>query len=293
MPIGVLWRPGSRTPEAQMHTLIIAEKDAQIGGLLRDPASRIELPPPMSRLGYRLAAWDQGSAEAAMVVDPPGALGAVALQSASRVHRAIYSFAEYCLANDRLADEVRMQILFLFHRSHRRHVRSLVKAIRLLNNDARWRDLPDRHRRALNARRIVLMSCESGIEMNPADAQRYRSFANQFHDLRIASAVAFRLERKPPPSQPPSFWEPFIYTFSTGDFVHGGTVLHPNRVSFVHSTHQAVQGRGDDEHVGTIPGQQHVTTPAAGKVHKYEGANYAGSLDVPAGGTWNAVDDAF
>jgi hypothetical protein len=276
-----------------MHTLIIAEREPGIGRMLRDPASRITLPPPMDRLGYRLAAWDNGSAEADMVVDPPGALGAVALQSAARVARAIYDFAELCIANDQLVDEVRIQVLFIFHRSHRRHARALVKAIRLLNNDPRWRKLPDRYRRALNARRIVLMSCESGIEMNPADAQRYTSFAHQFHDLRIASAVTFRLEKKPPPSRPAEFWDPFIYTLSTGNFVQGGTRLHPNKVSFAGFTNQAVQGSGDDEHVDTLPGQTYVESDSAGQVHKYEGANYAGSLDVPAGSSWDAVSDAF
>ncbi len=276
-----------------MHTLIVAEKDPGIGRMLRDPASQITIPPPIPPLGYVLAAWDAGSSEAQMVTDPAGVLGAVAIQSASRMQRAIVAFADRCLATDTQNDEVRIQVFFLFHRSHRRHVRALVKAIRMLGQDANWRALPDRHGRALNARRIALMSCESGIEMNPADVQRYRSFARQFHDLRIASAVAFRLEQKPPPSRPPTFWLPFIYTFSTGSFIEGGTVLHPNRVSFVRFSNQSVQGQGDDEHVDTIPGQTYTQTPSAGRIHKYEGANYVGSLEVPAGASHDLVRDDF
>lgn len=276
-----------------MHTLVIIERSADMVDL-RDPGTKLVLPPFMGHPGYKLQVWGEGFADAAMVAGGPGGqLGAVALASASRTHRRIFEFAEHCLNEDRLVDVVKIQILFMFHRSHRRNVRALVKAIRLLNNDVRWRKLPDVHRRALRSCRIVLMSCESGIEMNPADAVHYRSFANQFHDLRIAGAVTFRLEQKPPPAHPPQFWEPFIYTFSTGDFVHGGTRLHPNRVSFVSFTNTAVQGHGDDEHVDTIPGQTSTETPAAGKVHKYEGANYVGSLDVPAGAEYNAASDAF
>jgi len=276
-----------------MHTLVIIERSSDMVDL-RDPGTKLVLPPFMGNPGYRLDIWGEGFAEAAMVAGGNGGLlGAVALASASRTHRRILEFAEQCLDEDRLVDVVKIQILFMFHRSHRRNVRAIVKAIRLLNNDARWRRLPDTYRRALRASRIVLMSCESGIEMNPADAMRYRSFANQFHDLRIASAVTFRLEQKPPPANPPQFWEPFIYTFSTGDFVHGGTRLHPNRVSFVSFTNTGVLGQGDDEHVDTLPGQTSTETPAAGKVHKYEGANYVGSLDVPAGTEYNAASDSF
>lgn len=276
-----------------MHTLVIAEKDDALRRMLRDPASRITLPAPIVPIGYTLAAWDAGSSEAEMVADQPGTLGAVAIGSASRTQRAILSFARHCLSTDRFSDVVQIQILFLFHRSHRRHVRSLIKAIRMLGKDANWRSLPDKHQRALDAHRIVLLSCESGIEMNPADAGRYVSFARQFHDLRIASAVSFRLEKKPPPSRPPEFWLPFIYTFSTGSFIEGGTRLHPNMVSFVKFTNQSVQGTGDHEHVDTIPGQRYTETPAAGRIHKYEGANYVGSLDVPAGSTYDIVRDDF
>jgi hypothetical protein len=247
----------------------------------------------MARLGYSLAAWDAGSSEAEMVADQPGALGAVAIGSASRTQRAILAFARHCLATDRFSDVVRIQILFLFHRSHRRHARSLVKAIRMLGKDANWRALPDRHGRALDAHRIVLLSCESAIETNPADAARYVSFTHQFHDLRISSAVTFRLEKKPPPSRPPQFWLPFIYTVSTGSFIEGGTRLHPNAVSFVRFTNQSVQGTGDDEHVDTIPGRTYTETPAAGRIHKYEGANYVGSQEVPAGSSYDIVRTDF
>lgn len=271
-----------------MHTLIIAENSDDVAAM-----PRITLPKGIDPLRYVLQVWGGGSPNAAMVTGSDGNLGAVALASADRTKRRIFEFAEHCLSTDLLNDEVRIQILFLFHRSHRKNVRALVKAIRMLGADANWRKLPDKHHRALNARRIVLLSCESGIEANPADAVAYPSFMRQFHDLRVASAVAFRLERKPPPSRPPEFWDPFIYTFSTGDFLHGGTMIHPNLVSFIRFSNTAVLGSGDHERVDDGPGAANTTTPAAGKIHKYEGANYVGSIDVPAGTTYDIVSDNF
>lgn len=276
-----------------MHTLILAEHEASIRRMLRDPASQIRLPQGIDRTRYVLQIWDEGSPEADMVAGPNSKLGTVALASADRTKRRIYEFADHCLATDRLTDVVTIQVLFLFHRSHRKNVRALVKAIRLLDGDDRWRKLPEQHLRALRAARIVLLSCESGIEMNPADVAAYPSFFRQSHDLRIASAVTFRLEQKPPPARPPAFWAPFIYTFTIGSFIEGGTVLHPNQVSFVHFTNQSVQGQGDDEHVDTIPGQNYVQSVSAGRIHKYEGANYVGSLDVPAGTSVDMVNPAF
>jgi hypothetical protein len=276
-----------------MHTLIIAENEAQIGGMLRDPGTRITLPQGVDPLRYVLHVWDGGSPEATLAAGPDSALGAVAVASADRTKRRILEFAEHCLDSDRLNDEVRVQLIFLFHRSHRKVVRTLVKAIRMLDADHRWRKLPDTYLRALNTRRVVLLSCESGIEMNAQD-RRYSSFVRQSHDLRVSSAVTFRLEQKPPPSRPPQYWDPFIYTFSTGDFLTGGTRLHPNRVSFVRCPNNQLQGQGDAAHMGSIPGTDgNAEEPAAGTIHKYQGANYVGSLDVPAGTEYDIVQDSF
>jgi hypothetical protein len=265
-----------------MNTLIIAEREAGIHGMLGDPRSPIEIPQPLPPVKYTLQTWDEVEPEAQAVAGPQSSVGTAATDSADRTKRRIIEFGAYCLANGIRFDVVNMQIVFIFHRSHRKVARTIIKAIRLLNGDAAWRALPNRYGRALRVKRVALLSCESGIEMNPAD-RVYTTFVHQSHDLRIASAAAFRLEKKPPPSVPPEYWDPFIYTFTTGDFLTGGTKLHPNRVSFVRCPNNQLEGQGADAHMGTKPGQPDIEQPSGGTIHKYEGANYVEGRDVPAG----------
>jgi hypothetical protein len=148
---------------------------------------------------------------------------------------------------------------------------------------------------ALRVQRVILLSCESGIEMNPRDVALYPSFVRQSHNLRISSAAAFRLEKTPPPSTPPEFWDPFIYTFSTGDFLTGGTKLHPNRVSFVTCPNNQLEGSGNDDnaHMEVIPGKPDAEVPSAGYIYKYEGANFVSSHVVPANGQYDIIREDF
>ncbi|MGQ0648150.1 MAG: hypothetical protein ACT4P7_11305 [Gemmatimonadaceae bacterium] len=289
-----------------MHTLIIMQNDAKVRRLL-PREDNIEFGIPGSPIRYRLQIFapDTPAATAALG-GTGGALGATFLDSANRIKRKIIAFADSISNPPITVDVVEFQVIFLFHQTSRGTARAITRGLNLLDADPQWRNLPERKRIGIRVRRSWLLSCESGTDqavadtpnIDPALARKLQQWVQQARDMRIAAAVAFTTEQKPPPSDPKRYWVPFIYTFSTGDPVTGGITLDPQRVGF-RVTPYTIDDNGNFQKIPKPAGstqsddQYEAGTPTVGKVYKYEGQTKVDEKSIVLNSTVNILTGSF
>lgn len=164
---------------------------------------------------------------------------AVYIGSAARMVRAIVRFADTELRNQ-LEDRVTLRVVFMFHQTHLKTVKVILRAMRQLPNEPRWRALPFVHVKHLQVTPVVLLSCESGMDktFQPGPdpptrrEQALRRYALQARAMRVAIGAGLLTPMAPPPGQPPRYYDPEVITFSTGDSDTGGIVLDPFQARF-------------------------------------------------------------
>ncbi len=164
---------------------------------------------------------------------------AVYISSAPRIVRTIVRFADTELSRQQ-ADAVTIRIVFMFHQTNGPVVRTIMKALRHLPKDPGWRRLPFVHNKHLIANPVALLSCESGMDktFRPTPGRptprelALRRYANQARGMRMAAGKAFVTPMSPPPTRPPRWYDPPIWTFSTGDADTGGMLMDPFKARF-------------------------------------------------------------
>ena len=177
--------------------------------------------------------WFDDKSKAALD-DPDGQLAAAYF---CKILRKIVNFADKCMADERKkpaseqADVEEIQIVLEFHQTSARLAAAITKAFTDLPNDKAWLGLPKKHNLSVRIRRVWVLSCESGghYAKNAGVASKC---ATQAKDMETAIANGAKTDRAYPPENPPKFWTPYVYTFSTGDIVTGSTTLDPNAVQF-------------------------------------------------------------
>ena len=289
-----------------MHTLVIMQNDKKIKQLL-PREGRVQFGIPGQPGTYNLQTFVAGTpATVAALGGLAGTLGTSYLDSANRIRRTIIDFAEFLTNPPITADIVEFQIIFIFHQTSQGTARDITRALTQLDGDAKWRDLPDRKHVGVRVPNCWLLSCESGTDqavadnpnLAPALAQALKQWVAQARSMRLAAAAGLTTEQKPPPANPKQYWTPFIYTFSSGDPVTGGTTLNPQKVSFRTLPYTILP----DGHFEKIPKPAGSTqtddeyengTPTNGKVYKYEGTRKVDERIIPAGAEANILAGGF
>src|ERR1700694_627290 len=174
------------------------------------------------------------SAAAAALGDAAAALSAAFF---NQIVRKIVNFADSVMAKEKAKppqqrhDMAEFQIVVEFHQTNRRLAAEITKAFNKLPQDDKWKGLPAKHQMALRVHRVWLVSCESGGD-KAANANLSAKYVKQAVDMRDAASSGCSTQKSWPPSQPAEYWYPYVYTFSTGDIVHGSLALNPNHLSF-------------------------------------------------------------
>lgn len=283
-----------------MHTLLLSQNDAKIRGshpvLGREQELTFQFPGSPQR--YQLKVHLIGSpAATAALGGAAGALGAAYLSSANRIQRTIVEFARAISQPPVTSDVVAFQIIFLFHQTSADTARAITKALITLPQDTQWKDLPVRQRVAIRVQRAWMLSCESATDQVNHDPGMQR-YIRQSLDMRLAAATGLTTEKTPPPTNPPEYWLPFVYTFSTGDAFSGGLVVDPHRVSFRKLPYEA-NPAGGFRHIPKPAGdprsdaEYEMGEPTSGKVYKYEGSQLVEERILPANDFVNLMSDSF
>lgn len=213
-----------------MSTLIIAQNKDDIRGVLRR---------------YRMSEWNRFlnqhklkygfNLNIEILKSPSGErVYGFYISTANQVKKNIVAFAKGQLASQQ-ADVVKMRVIFMFHQTASKVVRTINRALRQLPNDRDWRLAPFRAGKHLQVEVVTLLSCESGIDKtfqpgpNPPTVVEMvrRGYAEQAATMRTLAGKGFATPMAPPPTNPQGWYDPAIVTFSTGDMDKGGVELNP------------------------------------------------------------------
>jgi hypothetical protein len=224
----------------------------------------------------------------------------VYISSAPQIVRLVIGFSRGQLASQQ-NDAVTIRIVFMFHQTSQKIVDIIMRALRQLPNNQEWQQLPYEYTKHLRVDPVVLLSCESGMDKGfqpgpePAGQRQLslRRYAAQATKMRKAAGEAFITPMAPPPTDPLTFYDPGVMTFSTGDADTGGIELNPFGCRF-----RKLPGRfrddGSWDYDPTPPGQDpdsfHSGTPASGTVHiDHVNQGSSTSQPIPAGQSFSII----
>ena len=260
-----------------MDTLILLEDDEEHTKTVKEGA--IQNPDGLTQLdkiSSSLKPYD--SAAFAALGD---ATASLSIAYCYQILRKIVKFADAVMAKERhkppaqQRDVAEFQIVMEFHQTNRRLAEAITKAFTQLSQDPDWKNLPKKHQISLRVHRVWLVSCESGGD-KAKNANVSPKYVQQAVNMRDAAVSGCTTDKKWPQSAPAEYWYPYIYTFSTGDIVHGSLSLDPNHLTFKSTPdwevdkdgniRQTPEGRDRTE-------QQHLpdrTDPSGGTIYRYD-----------------------
>jgi hypothetical protein len=273
-----------------MDTLILLEDDEEHTktvkeGDIQNPDGLTQL----DKISSSLKPFD--SAASAALGD---AAASLSIAYCNQILRKIVKFADAVMAKERKKpaaqqhDNAEFQIVVEFHQTNRRLAAAITKAFTKLPQDQEWKGLPRKHQIALRVHRVWLVSCESGGD-KAQNAKVSAKYVQQAVDMREAAGSGCKTEKSWPRSQPPEYWFPYVYTFSTGDIVHGSLSLSPNHLTFRSTPDWEVDGDGNirqttEGRARTGQGLPDRTDPSAGTIYRYDPSTHTvNPAPVPSG----------
>lgn len=261
-----------------MHAIIIHQNDRRVRDLLRKAKQQGGGSVTVNgrRLTHTLQVEELGSGTLAGKFT-----GGLLLGSAPRIARAIVGFADKVMTNT-AEDVVAIQVIYMFHQSSGKAVRTIMRSMRRVRSDPDWQRLPFKHNKHLSVSAVVLLSCESATDKvapNPVPPHLQR-FVTQARLMRSVAGRSFQTPRSPPPITPPGIYDPQVITFSTGNAETGGVVLNPFNVQF-----RELAGHFDANGgwVWDDP-NNHSGVPTSGTMYSdFVGSGSSSTTDVPSG----------
>jgi hypothetical protein len=172
-----------------------------------------------------------------------------------------------------------LQVIVVFHQRHTAVANSIATGLLLLGSEATWSGLINDFRVGFRVANVWLLSCESAADASAND-MALRNFYSQAVLMRRAAATGLMTPTVSLPGEKLKWFNPAVYTFSSGSTILGGVTSHPNHVSFFEVQDYALRGTCIVE---TGQSREKVAYHTNGKIYKHVNGERVRTCVVPKG----------